>query len=873
MNGPTHVPEQGSAAAAAVAPAKPILVSLFPNETTSLPQERLAATWTDLVSLIGPPKPVRSKMGTPMYSPAQWRAGENKTKANVERVHFGVLDLDDIELDGLRTIVEQLRVPYLVHSTFTNGSCGHCKGLKVRTIKGVTGTCTDCSGSGLAKPNEVRVRLIVPFTRPVEIAEWPRFWAMFGQTIGLGYQDESCKDPNRCSFFPSHPEQPPAPPIYLYGNFDARPLDVDDLLTRAPAPRQTNYSNGPLYKSAPGTLQEALVINLTSEGMQYEGKPLTLLDLRELVKKWKSGSQNKRWLAERIRKICDGQPFADDGERDSTLFRICAALAETFPHASATSVASIMEPSLEAMGLDGPGAADAIEKIRRKQAEPRMASTGRIAELFNNRRITPYTDTELALFASQMECTVEQLSRRWVVQRGKSFYLLVGTLHEDGTCHEADYVGPFTNDDAANAARRELSPATGAAGVVLDMITEKNTRAKTIHELVKDYGNVAIEAIIDLTADFSYYDPATRQFIEATAPLRDLDPRFDPQIDQWLRHMSGPQIVKLLEWLAACPQLTYPCAALYLEGMKGVGKTLLAVGASRLWSTNGPTELEQAFATFNEKLCHCPLAFADESVPTDSRGRLRTAELRESIQARERSLKRKFMHVQPMKGAIRIVLAANNKDLIQTSENLTQHDVQALAERIVHIPVHEAAATYLAELKAADPQITNRWVEGDLIARHILWLRANIKLNTSNRFLVSGDSSELARTLTVNDRMKGACCNWLVAFLLDPTKLRAAAPKLATHVIVDNGRLLVNSQVLVEQWELYTTNEEPPPTGKIFRALSGMAVHEDRTLKRDSTGRAVQYREIDTDSLVAWAEQSGYASGETIRAILAKGLS
>jgi hypothetical protein len=129
--------------------------------------------------------------------------------------------------------------------------------------------------------------------------------------------------------------------------------------------------------------------------------------------------------------------------------------------------------------------------------------------------------------------------------------------------------------------------------------------------------------------------------------------------------------------MAAATFLNEPCAVLYLEGAKGVGKTMLAAGLSRLWTLNGATDLEQALAAFNGSLCHCPLVFGDEHVPTDSRGRMRTAEIREFVQAHMRVLKRKFMHPQPMMGCVRVILAANNKNLIHTTESLTQHDVQA----------------------------------------------------------------------------------------------------------------------------------------------------------------------------------------------------
>jgi hypothetical protein len=838
MNAPAPVVELGSALSPLSVAPRPLYVSLFPNETTSLPEGRAVPSWEALVALIGPPQPRVSKKGQAMFSPAEWPGGAAKKKASVIRVHFGVLDLDDIAEDAMIEICAGLPCSYVLVSSWQHGK----------------------------DPGLVRCRLIVPFSRPVEVQEWPRFWPIFSQTIGRGYQDNSCSDPSRCFFIPSHPHPAPAPPIYMVRTRQPHALDVDDLLARAPATRRLDPSQ-PLFDRPPASAHEAIAALLTSEGLQYEGMTLTAFDLRMLARKWSRAGKYKKWLSEKIYKICDGESFADDGERDTTLFKVSAGLAEAFPHASAKSLAAFMQPSLDAMGLDGPGAAEAIEKLRRKQAEPRMEAISRIAEFFNNKRATPYTEDEIRLFSALQSCTLGEFHRRWIVQRGRTFYLFAGLLSPHGSCAHGDYIGPYTQDDAANAARRELSPAV-SAGVTFDVITEKSVRAKSITELVKDYGQVARKTIIDLTADYSCYDAEKRQFVEATAPLRDLTPLYNEQIDMWLFAIAGLHYERLCEWIAAVTLLRDPCAALYLEGAKGVGKSLLASGLARLWS-DAPTDLDQALSSFNESLCHNPLVFGDEKVPTDARGRMRTSEIREFIQARTRVLKRKFQHPVTMHGCIRLILASNNEELLHTTENLTSHDIGAISERIFHLPVQKQAADVLETLKKHDAQLTVKWIEGDLIARHALYLRDTITIDRRNRFLVSGESDKLTRKLSTSSGARSAVCHWIVSWLLNPEKLSQTQGRENIRVI--DGRVYVMSRALVEQWEMYTTNMDPPEAGVVARALAGIST--GRTHLKDAKGRLTYFRIVDEQLLIAWAESAGYATEQTIREILVKGIS
>lgn len=291
---------------------------------------------------------------------------------------------------------------------------------------------------------------------------------------------------------------------------------------------------------------------------------------------------------------------------------------------------------------------------------------------------------------------------------------------------------------------------------------------------------------------------------------------------------------------------------------------MLAKGLTRLWSTGAPTTLDQAMGNFNDAVASCPIVFADETMPTDSRGRSRTSELRAFIQEEARPWKRKHISDGILKGSCRVIVAANNRNLIQGEESLTAHDVEAIAGRILHIEAPRAAVDYLATID------TTGWVSEDMIAAHAAWLCFNtIHPRNPVRFLIPQEGRRgIQRAIVTSTAMGSAVCHWLVSFLLDPTKLRSgsAPDSSALMVKVYEGRLCVNVRAIVENWDRYQTNVDklrvtPHSIGKVLSALSAGAKYQKY---------GVNYHVIDTHDLLEWVDSNGYTDGETINRKLAQ---
>lgn len=562
-------------------------------------------------------------------------------------------------------------------------------------------------------------------------------------------------------------------------------------------------------------------------------------------------------------RMCNGEPFAEPGDEAHISTRVVAALADRYPDHDPLSLPPLLAPSAQIMKLS---IEPLVIMLRSEQAERRRKRlrheeqrAERIREAFQNGRDYGYTDDEL-----------EALGPRpfWIVQYGRSFYLLFN----------GSYRGPYTPEDVLQAVVRELAPAWRRVELYRRNLRTGELIQKTAGELVREYGTVADQVVVDLSAQVTTYDESTRTIIEASCRLIVRTPRYHEEIAVWLRLLSVTEELheKLLTWLARCTYLDRISPALFVTGPTGIGKSLFGEALSTLYTDTGPTPLEHVFGDFNDQLARCPICFADEKLPEDHRGISKNAELRLHIQQRTRLYKRKFFPNAKMRGATRTVVVANNEDVLATRENLTASDVQAIVGRYLHIDVpinygQQVVRKYLDELNEKEPGRIRRWIEEGWFAEHVLWLRDNHRWIDRGRYGIEINDERLQRSLLTRTGTPSAVCQWLVGYLLDPKKFDNDG-RSDLLVRKKNGNLLVNTQGMIRCWNLYVTNEDCPKTGQLSIALSGLCDDDGKADGRlryqDHRGRWVKYRVINVDNLIRWALDKGFADEEEIREAL-----
>jgi len=575
----------------------------------------------------------------------------------------------------------------------------------------------------------------------------------------------------------------------------------------------------------------------------------------------KSKFDNKRELGDALAKVCERRPFPEP-----LALKLAAELGTRYVDYNAKSIAALFDESLRVMVADGEDVTveqveariklkqdevrqerdERRKKEQRREQEVEHDKASRIRESFNNGRSHPYTVEELQRFAP-----VISTGHQWILQKDRAFYFY----------HYGKHRGPYTEAEAHNAALRELAPAS-SAGVELYKVTKDGAEFKSLRQLVAEYGTVADELILDMRAQTTTYDPSVRTIIEAPCPLRPIAPVYHADIDEWLYHLAGPEYwYDLKTWLAILPRLDIVRVALFLTGKKSLGKSLLALGCARLWTTRGPTSLDAAFGPFNDIVASCPLCFADEQLPKDFRGYTMNPQLRHHIQATERMYKRKFLPNGKLIGVTPTIVAAHDPSILRTPEDLSNNEIEGIMERYFHIAVRDAAGDYLAWLR---PTTFERgWVEGDKIAEFVMWLYYNHRHESQGRFYINRPDVENTRWLATSSGARSAVLRWLCSYLSDRRKFEGD-PNTKMYVRVYKGQLLVNISGLLEFWDKYIGNEKCPPSGKLAQTIGELAYPKQRIQLLNGKRIPMNYRVIVPDNIYAWAKNSDLITEEEI---------
>jgi hypothetical protein len=647
-------------------------------------------------------------------------------------------------------------------------------------------------------------------------------------------------------------------------------------------PVQAIYTDGPRYGSLNTLLDSAgLDLRATLPTASFTPTDHTTIDPTLLQPRdAHSKAQTTDWIKDALSKLAnpeskalletvlEGKSFAPAGDRDRTLQRIASIVAYVAPDRDPRELAQeILGESLKTFEPEDQGKYTqedrvtwAAEKISRAQDDARR---DRVVEERHNQALAdvllkqarcaprrdqrlgpcaqgPYTDHEIGTFAAQQNTTPQNFAKRWIIQKGQNFYVYIN----------GDYQLPLGQPELDVSLPRDLAPAVANGYVKLDCLTAKGEpRKKSTKEILSDYASVARTVVARLDLGHSYYDENTQTFYEASCPIRPLEAKRNPDVETWLKLLGNTKADLLLDWVATVTKLEKQSSALYLQGSPGTGKSLLEQGLARLWHQGAPTELVRVLGDWSADIARCPLIVADEQIPQSFRGQRTSAELRSLIGNSARTLTRKYAHNADLVGAVRLILSANNADMLVFEESLSQEDLEAISGRFLHINCK--GATGLAAKAFLEATDTTGWVDDDIIAKHALWMRNTRTVQEGKRFLVEGSARDVSKQLATRGGVAGRVAEWLVRYLCEtPTSILAAAkssPQTADMARVGNGRYLVNTNAIVTFWEQYAKSKSVPSTPQVGLALRNLSTRQVRAGKK-------RFFDIDIEAISQWAE-------------------
>lgn len=459
-------------------------------------------------------------------------------------------------------------------------------------------------------------------------------------------------------------------------------------------------------------------------------------------------------------RIKKGQPLAEPGSRNTTMTRAVSLLVNRSKNPDPNTIyrALAYSVAVDSRTTQQNGAAPSLDNLWNlckqfcaKTISERLESDEikqQIVELANERsalsgRVIDVEDTQKMLETEEIpdehdDAISIPLNRRCVLTFARNYYVL--------NQKNALYEGPF---DATNVPAMiekycpSIAPPIRNDKMNLVSMPEILTRCGTeIRDMTAVIGKRGKKFIL-----------STQTLEEGVACVRsDLRPRYHADIDKWLRLVGGAQAEKLLDWLATFIELDKPTCGLYLKSDGGSGKGMLANGLARLFGS-APTMYQNIIGTHNDGLAVCPLVWADEEIPPSQHGKTPSAVFRTLVGNSVFNLRRMYAPPATLRGCLRLLVTANNNNALKIHEDLTPEDYQAIVDRIGYIQVGPQAKKYLESIGGRET--TEKWVAGDGIAEHTLWLAKNRVVVRDARFLVKGWESTMHKHLQVTSGMAG----------------------------------------------------------------------------------------------------------------------
>jgi GTPase SAR1 family protein len=529
--------------------------------------------------------------------------------------------------------------------------------------------------------------------------------------------------------------------------------------------------------------------------------------------------------------IREGVSFADPGERDVSLFCVVTELAKSFRGIKFETLQATLQQSIDRMVQDPSDTfgRDLSAKLIRANEYLLSADRAKVVPPTAT-RIEPRTVNELfqCLALEKGEDPLKHL----ILQHNRDMYLATS----DKT-YGLQYV--YTSKEGI---LRQVSDKFDRFGVDLFKRSGEETRRLQPQELIDTYGT-PIESV---SYSFTSRQPmirrkgAERNLLLPAAREPEPMPQFTQEIHDWLTILGGGSSL-LLDWATLALDTSRPLAALVLLGTPGTGKSLFAQQLARYWTRDSPPTLDDALGGkggFNEILLSCPLVFADEGqIPRDRREQPRSREIRELVQKGKHTINAKHRAPSYLEGYPRIVIAANNDNVLDFGEALSADDIEAIRQRLRVVNVGQEAADFLKQ------QDIVGWVKDNLIAKHVAWYAEEMDVVHQGRFGIPPDDAGL---LQFSFGLQGAVFEWLVKSVMHPNRVRLGT-------VVDQDRHVVRVRMVdIESYWTHFLERGKPTISSIARAVSPYVVKGSGTI------------EIPWHAILRWVERSNYCSADEI---------
>jgi len=553
-----------------------------------------------------------------------------------------------------------------------------------------------------------------------------------------------------------------------------------------------------------------------------------------------------------------GDSLAPHGERHNMILSVLGTLLRTMVPIDPDRAVRLIQRSLETMIAEG--SRHTLEQVSRMASEiaereqesrrSRVTSGGNVLELIPSGSSPAPSEDILGSIQQDMAA----------MPPAPFLQSASGTQVWVWSEKTASFVGPYARTTMLPAFEQH-SPA-GAPAITRDALGN----ARKPDQLLLESGRIFDSIQYELGRDRAVYDATNARLRERAGEFRqDLTPAWNAHVDRWLRSFAPGQEEHWLSWLATIRWVSRPTCAYYLHTAPGAGKQLLLTALSALWKRRAHTVWRIAIQKFNTALRDAPLICADEEMSVE-KDQSPTAILRELVGNTQHQLQVKHSDDAYLLGALRVLITANNPGLIKTErESLSQEDLRAVIDRISYVYSGNAPVHVLRE--TAGWEETNRWLEQDVITRHVLALeheiapwtfgarledrvKADSGFKPGPRFLVHGVGSRYHQNLI---NRSGVTRQTLTAlcYLLQRGKQGMALDRVSRK---PGPQLVVNAAKFYDNWRLLFPDERRPAEHAVSLALKSLAVPgNEMASARDNAGNPFRGYNLRVEDIVQHA--------------------
>jgi hypothetical protein len=352
---------------------------------------------------------------------------------------------------------------------------------------------------------------------------------------------------------------------------------------------------------------------------------------------------------------------------------------------------------------------------------------------------------------------------------------------------------------------------------------------------------------------YSRIDPSTKTAVISCLRQTKFQPTYHQDVQDWLTELGGSLSQKLLDWVASFCQVERPTCALYIYGARGVGKNLLAEGLSEIFGLHG--KWKEAAGDFQSSMGMSPMVWANEKMEKPKSSQIIDV-LRDLIGTGSNYVNEKNRPGYDMEAFYRLIITANNENLLKRLGSHNKEDLAATKERVGFIEVGPGASTILQKLAAKAgcslSELTLSF-KNYKIAEHALWLAQTTKLpNYGNqRFLVEGWESKCTDNFD-NESFQARDLGLIMEYVYNK-------PHVSSIKIQDN-KCYLNVTSITKDWDVFGPKSEKAPNWRLLQEyLQNIAVGKVRLRPTgDRKENPVYYWEVPLEKVIAIMDANNF---------------